>query len=349
MSRIINQHCARRSEKATNLVSISLPATNGIAPFLVGTYTRLAHELGSPATRSLAPFPPGTWSGQPPDCTPSSYRRVPSHPPSSPSPIAACQWAPPIGGCPTTSFARQSIPTRTGYLFRQRKCTSQTNEFFCRDGKPEGATIGSDFRVQQGLGGSFFLCLDQSSGRSVSPGATLRIHSKERVGRDLHYSRAGQPLVSPPKYHDALVLRNTSHPAVLLFFLSLRRQCTCLGRNPEHVVHGIVVALFDHGRLQWHGLSDGSAGLSQVEEVDQAVVRSAHKVVRALFSFLDDARTGRVKKTFFLVVGHYEDDDASHVGRSLLGFFHSSADAHEFVGCHRQEWRAVVFSWMRRP
>lgn len=43
------------------------------------------------------------------------------------------------------------------------------------------------------------------------------------------------------------------------------------------------MTLLDHGRLQRYGLPDGSTGLSQVEKVDQTVVRPAHKVVRALF------------------------------------------------------------------
>ena len=57
---------------------------------------------------------------------------------------------------------------------------------------------------------------------------------------------------------------------------------TCLGGNPEDIVHGVVMALFNHGRLQRHGLSDGRPGLSQVEEVYQPVVGPANKVVRAL-------------------------------------------------------------------
>lgn len=50
--------------------------------------------------------------------------------------------------------------------------------------------------------------------------------------------------------------------------LSHPLQLTCLGRNPENVVHWVVVAFFDHRRLQRDRLSDGSSGLSQVEEVN---------------------------------------------------------------------------------
>lgn len=152
-------------------------------------HTSVKDNFGPPVTRFPAPFPPDTWSGQPPGCTPSSCHREPSHPPLSPSPTAACQWALPIDGCPTTSFARQSTPTRTGYLLRQNVLPGLDLREFSAG--LEDVTIHSDLRVKRGWGGrlgDFFVStiVDQLV---VSQQARLLQHtSKENAWRRLSLS-----------------------------------------------------------------------------------------------------------------------------------------------------------------